>query len=47
MSLYGYFVIFPTNFSYYVSSDFTNDVKPDVTYAQVNDPLIGENIDLF
>lgn len=47
MSLYGYFVIFPTNFSYYVSSDFTNDVKSDVIYAQVADPLISENVDLF
>lgn len=47
MSLYGRFVIFPTDFSYYVSSGFTNDVKSDVTYAQVADHLIDENIDLF
>ena len=47
MSLYGCFVIFPTNFSYYVSSGFTNDVKSDITYAQVNDPHIGEKRDLL
>ena len=47
MSLYGYFVIFPTNFSYYVSSDFTNDIKSDITYAQAAAPHIGEKRDLL